>query len=60
MPSLDSEDKNKDDSGYPSTSNTKKKGEFNGNFKILMVYRNSRADLRIWPSNQLLMKSFTN
>jgi hypothetical protein len=37
-----------------------KKAEVNGTLKLLKVNRNSRAELRIWPSSEQLMKVITN
>jgi hypothetical protein len=36
------------------------KTEINGTLLLLKVYRTSRAELRIWPSSEQLMKSITN
>jgi hypothetical protein len=37
-----------------------KKAEINGTLILLKVYRNSRAELRIWPSSEQLMKFIKN
>ena len=41
-------------------SKDKKKVETKGTIKLLRVYRNSIAEIRIRPSSQLLMKFFKN
>ena len=56
---------NEEDLVESKTSNNsytkeKIKNEVKGNIKLLKVYRNSRAELRIWPSSRAVMKSFTN
>ena len=60
MPYLDSYEKIAKTGASPS-NNEKNKLERKGTIKILVkIHRNSRAELRIWPSSKQVMKSFTN
>ena len=59
MPQLDSYEKLAK-TGASSLNNEKNKVERKGSIKILKIHRNSRAELRIWPSSKQVMKSFTN
>jgi hypothetical protein len=42
---------NEEDSGEIGYNKNKKKALVKGTIKLLKVYRNSRAELRIWPSS---------
>jgi preprotein translocase subunit SecE len=59
MPYLDSYEKIAKTGASPSNKE-KNKLERKGTLKILKIHRNSRAELRIWPSSNQVMKSFTN
>jgi len=54
-PSLDpynmNEEEDSDAIAKSDASNIKEKYKVKGSIKLLKVYRDSRADIRIWPTN---------